>query len=498
VTGAASAAANAAPPELPYDVTGWTLPMQMGVETVAVSEPVTPEARKALRKIDKVDPIQGKVEGAGPVFVFSRNSNAALRAVNDMLDAGATVSFSKTESTIYVTGKVESILQKNGVNATSLKEAPAAFAVKKPRIAIYEPWSGNIDEGWTRWIFEQFHFPFTRLHNPDIQAGHLRDQFDSIVIAEIGTRQIMDGMAPGSVPGRYAGGIGEQGADALRDFVTTGGTLITLGNASMFPIDQLNLPVANALAGLRPEQFFCSGTLLRIDIKEASHPVVMGMPAETTVMFERNVAFDTKPNFRGTVLASYPKERSPLRSGYLIGSDHIEGKAAALDVTYGTGHIIMIGFRTQWRGQSHGTYKFLFNALYYNPSMAPQTSGGESGGRGGRGGGNAQQRAWRTQAEALKTELTSLLDQNRAYFTARGPRATDEGKKLETELDSFQRDRIPQLDDLRAQVEDAAVARQFATYSTQLKKFAVDLRTKDFSTNKLDDLLEQYKLAVIP
>src|ERR1017187_8023419 len=122
------------------------------------------------------------------------------------------------------------ILKKEGVDAKSVPEAPEAWPGKKPRIGIYEPWSGNIDQGWTRWILEQFHFPFTRLHNPDIQAGHLRDQFDSIVIAEMATRQIMDGMATGSVPGQYAGGIGEQGADALREFVTQGSTLVALGD----------------------------------------------------------------------------------------------------------------------------------------------------------------------------------------------------------------------------------------------------------------------------
>lgn len=489
----------AAPPSLPYDVTGWTLPMQMDVEVVTVSEPVNDDTRRLLRKIDRMDPIRGKVEGSGPVFAFSHSSNAALRAVNEILEAGGTVSFSRSDGTIYATGKIESILQSNGVNATSLKEAPAAWPVKKPRIAIYEPWIGNIDEGWTRWILEQFKFPHTRLHNPDVQAGHLRDHYDTIVIAEMAARQIMDGMRPGTVPGQYAGGLGETGAEALREFVNQGGTLITLGNASMLPIEQFNLPVANALAGLRPEQFFCSGTLLRTELKDPAHPVVMGLPPEPTVMFERNVAFDTKPAFRGRILASYPKDRSPLRSGYLLGADKIEGKAAALDVNYGSGHIILIGFRAQWRGQSHGTYKFLFNALYYNPSMAPETpSAGGGGGRGGGGGANPQQAAWKTQAEALKTELTALLDLNKAYFTARGPNAAEQGKKLEAALDAFQRDRIPLLDDLRAQVEDAAAARRYATYSTQMRKFAVDLRTKDFSAARLQDLLEQYGLAVVP
>jgi hypothetical protein len=480
----------------PYDVTGWTLPVQMGVEVVAVTQPVSEATRKTLHKIERVEPIAGKVEGSGPVFAFSHNSNAALRAVNEILAAGGTVSFAKSDGTVYATN-ASAILKQNGVDAKSVSEAPEAWPVKKPRIGVYQPWSGNIDEGWTRWILEQFHFPFTVLHNPEVRDGHLHDQYDTIVIAEMAVRQIMEGSRPGTVPGQYAGGIGDEGAQALRDFVTAGGTLVTMGNAASFAIEQFNLPVANALAGLRTDQFFCSGSLLRVEIPDAKHPLVAGLPAMPAVMFERNQAFDTRQGFRGRVLASYVKDRNPLVSGYLFGEEQIQGKAAALDVIYGTGHIVILGFRPQWRGQAHGTYKFLFNALYYNPSMAPEGGGGGRGG--GRGsGGNPQQAAWRREAESVKTEITRLTELNRTYFTARGPAAAEPGKELEAALDAFQRDRIPLLDDLRAQVEDAAIVRAEATWSAQLKRLAVDLRTKDFSASKVEDLLDQYKLVVVP
>ena len=493
----AGGAAPAAATVTPYDVTGWTLPIQMGVEIVAVSQPVSDATRRTLHKIERVEPIQGKVEGAGPVFAFSHNSNAALRAVNEILAAGGTVSFGKSDGAIYATDAA-AILKKEGVDARSVAEAPEAWPVKKPRIGIYQPWSGNIDEGWTRWILEQFHFPFTVLHNPDVRDGHLRDQYDTIVIAEMATRQILDGMRAGTVPGQYAGGIGEEGAQALRDFVTAGGTLVTLGNAASFAIEQFNLPVVSALAGLRQDQFFCSGSLLRVEISDPKHPLVAGLPLMPAVMFERNQAFDTRPAFRGKVLASYVKDRNPLVSGYLLGADAIQGKAAALDANYGSGHIVILGFRPQWRGQSHGTYKFLFNALYYNPSMAPDAPGGGGRGGGRGGGGNPQQSAWRREAESVKTEITRLAELNRTYFTARGPAAAEPGKQLEAALDTFQRDRIPLLDDLRAQVEDAAMVRAEAAWSAQLKRLAVDLRTKDFSATKLEDLLDQYKLVVVP
>ncbi|MGA3236832.1 MAG: M14 metallopeptidase family protein [Bryobacteraceae bacterium] len=487
-------AGDAALAQLPYDVTGWTLPMQMGVEVAAVAEPVSAETRRTLQKIERMEPIPGKVEGSGPVFVFSHNSNAAFRAVNDVLAAGGKVAFAKTENAVYATG-ASAILQKSGVDATSVKETPAgSWPVKQPRIALYDPWGGNIDTGWTRWLFEQFRFPFTLVHNADLQDGHLGEHYDAIVFAEMGSRQIMDGMAPGSAPGQYAGGIGETGAQALRDFVTQGGTLVTLGNATLFALDQFNLALTNVVQGVPQTQFFCSGSLLRVEIKDANHPLVAGLPASPAIMFERNPVFDTKPGFRGRVLASYVKDRNPLLSGFLIGADRIEGKAAAIDADYGKGHIVMLAFRPQWRGQSHGTYKFLFNALYYSPSMAPEAPARE----GGRGGGNPQQAAWRREAESVKADLLKVLDQNRTYFNARGPRAAEEGKKLEEQLDAFQRDRLPQLDDLRAQVEDGAVARSDAGFSAQLKKFAVDLRTKDFSAAKLEDLLDQYKLTVVP
>lgn len=481
------------PAQMPYDVTGWTLPLQMGVEVVAVAQPVSDETRRTLRKIDRVDPMPGKLEGSGPVFAFSHNTNASLRAVNDILAAGGTVSFAKSADAIYATGNVAPILEKDGIDATSLQKAPDAWPVKKPRIGIYEPWIGSIDQGWTRWILEQFHFPFARLHNPDIQAGHLHDHYDVIVFAEMAARQIMDGMRPGTVPGQYAGGIGEPGAEALRDFVSQGGTLVVFGNATLFAIEQFNLPVTNVVAGLKENQFFCSGAILRTEIKEPNHPVVAGLPLAPAVMFERNPVFDTKPNFRGKVLAAYEKDRSPLLSGFLLGADRIQGKAAALDASFGKGHIILLGFRPQWRGQSHGAYKFFFNALYYNPSMAPETPARE-----GRAAVNPQQAAWTKEADAAKADLVKLLELNRAYFTARGPRAAEAGKNLDAALDAFQRDRLPVLDDLRAQVEDAATARKYAGYSAQLRKFMMDLRVKDFSAAKPDDLLDQYKLAVLP
>ena len=136
----------------------------------------------------------------------------------------------------------------------------------------------------------------------------------------------------------------------------------------------------------------------------------------------------------------------------------IQGKAAALDANYGTGHIILLGFRPQWRGQSHGTYKFFFNALYYNPSMAPEAPARE-GGRGGRGGGNPQQAAWRREAEAVKTRTDPAAGSESRLLHGARPAGRGGGQETRDRARRVPARPPPLLEDLRAQVEDAAVAR---------------------------------------
>jgi len=332
------------------------------VEVHAVTTPLTQQARDSLRPIKEVSGLEAP---------FNRAANASFRAVNEILAAKGTVSFTGDEIAVsnIDKGRLQAILTENRLKAVAPESKDAAKEAGKPvkalRVGLYRPWVASIDEGWTRWILEQYKFPFTNLYNADIRGGHLHEQYDVIVIPDIAERQIIDGQRPGTIPERYAGGLGEEGVQELRDFTADGGTLITFNNASMFAVNQFKLPVENALANLRPDQFFCSGCLVTVHIEDAKNGLTAGMTADTTVMFERGPAFDTKTGFKGTVLARYPRERSPLRSGYLAGPDRLEGKVAAAAVDYGKGRVILLGFKPQWRGQSHAAYKFFFNAFYF-------------------------------------------------------------------------------------------------------------------------------------
>jgi hypothetical protein len=378
------------PPLRPYDVSGWTLPMQMDVKVDAVTEPISAPQRARLRKIERFTFPVGNVAGSGPFYVLNHQANASFKAINQILDSGGRVGFNSVKSSTLegdeadiggavVSGidrdRLAKIARENSVAVKSLNAAPTGLLMaRKPRVGLYRAWVPVIDEGWTRWVLENFDFAPVTLRNGDIQAGRLRDRFDAIMLPDSDNEQIMNGFAPGTISGEYVGGLGNSGAAALREFVQAGGTLIAFNNASLFAIDQFGLPVTNVLAGLKEDQFYCSGSLLQVELKDMRDPAVWGLPREPIVMFELGPAFETKEGFRGNTLATYPKERNPLASGYLLHPERIQGKAAALEVQYGDGRIYLFGFRPQWRGQSHGTYKFIFNAIYNSvlPRPAPR------------------------------------------------------------------------------------------------------------------------------
>jgi hypothetical protein len=248
----------------------------------------------------------------------------------------------------------------------------------------------------------------------------------------------------------------------------------------------LGLPVQNVLEGLNDDQFYCSGSLLRVELRDMSHPDAWGMPREPIVMFERGPAFETKSGFRGVVLADYSKERNPLASGYLLHPERIQGKAAAVEVFEGEGRVYLFGFRPQWRGQSHGTYKLLFNAIYDSPSLAKPSAYQRKA-----EGVNAPPDSWRAMTAKVREDLATLLADNRAFFAARGPAAVEARSKLGAAVDQFEKERIAELEDASTGLDDAG-RRKAAQYVRRLRKLAADLRGKEFEASvDAEALLEE-------
>ncbi|WP_081933537.1 M14 family metallopeptidase [Shewanella mangrovi] len=376
---------NGLPENLPYDTTGWTLPLQMGVEAAAVTEPLSKSQKSRLKAITAVS-LPAGVTGRGDVFVVSQSENAAYKLANLALANGATVvqADNDKDPSFFISdvdkSKVDGWAKQVAVAVKATSKVPKADKLTAARVGLYRPWKPSMDEGWTRWLMEQYQFPLTTLHNADVKAGNLADKVDVIILPDINLSWLMDGFSGkaddawwarnggakiDAVPAKYQGGIGADGAQALRDFVARGGRLVAFNNASSAAIKVLGLPVTNVLEGVGSDVFYCSGALLQLELnKQADSTALAGLAASPVAMFSHGPAFTTLPGFEGDILASYPKEGNPLLSGVLLHPEAINGKAAAVKVKYGKGEVYLYGFQPQWRGQSHGTYKFVFNALY--------------------------------------------------------------------------------------------------------------------------------------
>jgi hypothetical protein len=229
----------------------------------------------------------------------------------------------------------------------------------------------NIDEGWTNWVLEHgrpFHLllHYSAIEDQEIRSANLASKYNVIIIPDQTRAGILNGHKPGTMPPQYTGGLGAEGVKALRDFVEQGGTLVCLNRASDFAIEQFKLPVRDVVDGLPRTDFYVPGSILRIEL-DTTDPIAKGMPKETIAWAENSPVFEIKSDplalLRVKIIASYPKDKDPLLSGWLLGGDRIKGKAALVEVGMGKGRVILFGFRPQYRGQSLATYPLFFNAI---------------------------------------------------------------------------------------------------------------------------------------
>ena len=368
------------PPRPPYDVTTHNLPLLMGVAVVRVAAPFIAEL-EALPTIPLPPGGLRRRRERATRFLIGPETNASARLVNELLAAGARIgrldgpialddrelmagAFVVTDVSA---AEIDRRAGELGITVDALAEEPAAplGRLTAPRVGLYRSWRSHaIDEGWTRYVLEEYAFSFRTLRDRDIRQGELRASLDAIVLPHQTAKEILEGNAATDYPPDYAGGIGELGAANLSRFVDEGGTLIALDAACDVPIKRLYLPVANVLDGVRPEEFFSPGSLLRLLI-DPSHPVGWGFEREAAGMFVSSPAFEVRPGSgpQPRVVAHYPLSNQ-LLSGWILGPERIAGRAAVVDVPVGRGRVILIGLRPQFRAQARGTYRLLFNALY--------------------------------------------------------------------------------------------------------------------------------------
>ncbi len=304
--------------ERPYDVAGWTLPMQMGLDGPAVlSIRETANERK---------------------LTLIKNENDVRRDL--------------------------------GLPLWTSDKSPIANPIKPGvRVGIYQGPRGNMDEGWTRYVFDTFNAPYQSLRDAEINERNPRANFDAIVLPSDRTREPADS---GALTVEGGAGISDKGFVNLARFVDDGGTLICFDGSCAAIIKRWHLPLRNVLEGLRSSDFYCPGSILRLSV-DTSNPIARTMSKETDAYFINSSAFEITDTPKGIydapqtpwptrVIASYAKE-NVLRSGWLLGEDKIKDRVALAEVEMGKGRVVLFAFRPQHRGQTWGTFPFIWNAI---------------------------------------------------------------------------------------------------------------------------------------
>src|SRR5215213_1184318 len=296
--------------ERPYDVAGWTLPLQMGIDAPAVVTIREPASERKLTLLKDANQVRADL----------------------------------------------ALTLKKG------DESPIKNPVKQPvRVGIYKGSMSNMDEGWTRFVFDTFNVPYSSLHDADVRKGALNSKFDAIILPSQSSTQIIAGNAAGTLPAEYTGGITEAGVKNLKDFVTNGGMLICFDAACDLAIKQFNLPLRNTLASIRSSEFYCPGSIVALEV-DNKNPIATLLPETLPAYFINSSAFTATADSNVRVIARYAKE-NVLLSGWLLGEDKLRGQIALAEVSVGKGRVVLFGFRPQHRGQTWGTLPFIWNAL---------------------------------------------------------------------------------------------------------------------------------------
>jgi len=380
-----------AAPTPPYDNAGWTLAFQMGIEFDRILDGFDGPFEELPYP---ASPPPGRVTGSeGAVgFLLSARQNDAFRAVNRLLARGLAVSRLTEDhgdgragdfyvpATATAREAIAALARDLGVDATGVTSDPGGRAVPiaPARIALWDRYGGSIPSGWTRWILEQFEFPHEVVFPPRLDAGNLRAQFDVLILPDGAFRA---GATPAPPPGdeadlpaEYRGRRGrisvERTLPHLRRFLEEGGTLLAIGGSTALA-RALGLPVANHLVErtatgqerpLPRSAFYVPGSVVQARVATA-HPLAWGMRDPADFLFDQSPVFRVQPSPTLHVIAWFDRER-PLRSGWAWGQRALQNGAAVVEARVGAGRLVLYGPEVLFRGQAHGTFKLIFNALY--------------------------------------------------------------------------------------------------------------------------------------
>lgn len=361
------------PPIPPYDMTGYELRYQMGLEVVNVDEPFD----MPFGVWNDVDTNVGRVRGTDGSGYFVRpNSNWLYRGLADRIQEGRV-----RRTTQAIEGVAAGSYWLPDLDANEARRLAADFAltvarpdddvsaaapleVRMPRVAIYRSWQARMPEGWTRWVLDQYGFAWENVWDADVREGALSD-YDVLIVPSQSVRGIREGHGPGDMPPEYVGGLGDAGVAAVESFVRDGGRLVAVDQSVDFAIDLFDLPFRNAVAGVSSQEFFLPGSIIQLRVDQ-SHPLGWGLAPDAMTLFARSQVLERTDAGR-TPGVSTPvcyAESDYLVSGWTLGGDeYLAGRTAVAQAAVHEGDVVLLAFDPIFRGQPRNTFKLFFNAL---------------------------------------------------------------------------------------------------------------------------------------
>jgi len=394
------------PPNPPYDIAGWTLAFQMGVKFDRVLEAFDGPFQKVSGLLPPPPAtVQTAANPAG--YLVDHRIVNSFTVVNRLLKANCDVYWlTKPEQNLApgaiwvpASAQARAVLERAagelGVPVQAAAKAPAGEALKlKPiRIGLYDQYGGIMPSGWTRWIFEQYEFPFQVVYPATLDAGGLRDKFDVLVFTDGAFRRAGGGRGgggggfgaanPEDVPEEYRASMGRISEDKtipqLKSFVEAGGTVVTIGGSTSMA-ELFGIPVKNYLVemgaggverALPREKFYIPGSLMKATI-DNTNPVAYGMPSTVDVFFDSSPVFRLEPTaeLKHTSPVAWFSGTALLDSGWAWGQQYLDGGTAVAEASVGQGKVVLLGPEVAFRAQPHATFKLLFNSLYYGSAKA--------------------------------------------------------------------------------------------------------------------------------
>jgi hypothetical protein len=382
------------PPTPPYDVAGWTLAYQMGVEFDRILDGFDGPFER-IESLSVEQPA-GRVANGRAGWFLGHEVNDAFVAVNRLLAANHPVYWLtqpvRAGSRTYPAGTffipagasvrplLEQAAQSHGLVFEGANSAPAGAALQLtlPRVALVDRYGGSMPSGWTRWIFEQFEFPFTVVYPQELDAGDLAAKYDVIVFVDGIVPESERGSGPGGldesrVPEEFRPWLGsvtvEHTVPQVRSFLEQGGTVLAIGSSTAIA-HHLGLPVTSALTEtvdgrdqpLPRSKFYVPGSVLEAAV-QSGHPLAHGLNDRVRVFY------DNSPVFRITGESVTPvawfDSPNPVVSGWSWGEEHLNQGVAIAEAQVGEGQLFLMGPEIAFRAQPHGTFKFLFNGIHY-------------------------------------------------------------------------------------------------------------------------------------